>query len=767
MWDEDVRATAGSRQGSGAVRRCLWSSIGLALLILTLLPLASVTEAATGRRLALVTGNGDYRHVATLPNPIKDARAIGGILEAMGFEVETLLDLDTASMERAVRRFAERSRDAEIAMFYYAGHGVQVDGRNYLLPVDANITRPRDLAYEAITLDLVTEELENSGAQLTMVLLDACRDNPLEELFKRQAGTLSRSVDTANGLAQTQGAAGMLIAYATAPDTVALDGRGNHSPFSQALLEWLDQPGIEVGRLFRRVRERVIDITGGQQVPWVEEAVIGEYYLNGRTSETTSAPNAERLFWEHVQTIDDANERLTALQRYMLVFPDGERTEDARRMRRILMQNLAAAGIEPAAGPANPGLTLRPVETEQTAALDPEAGETLSAARTGDPATLCVRAADDPLAGAGMSGRWLEDRRYPLAPSLLGIDAEQAIAHCRRAVEQTPGNPALETLLARGLMADGRFAEALRHLRPSADGGHPVAQYALATMFRDGQRVPPDAERARALFEKAADGGHLGAAFELGLAFRDGSGVPADGREAIVWFTKAAEGGYDWAQYELGRLLASDAAEVPDPAAALDWWRRAAEQGNARAAADAGLALKRGEGVPLDPTEASRWLRLAVLQGEERAELPLAELLLLAGDGVEDEAEAAKLLEQAARRRDGRAALLLGEIHAKGASTVADPALAAYWLAAAHAVEREAGGQASATFAALPRSAVVEALQRALADAGYDPGAIDGAMGRQTRTAIEAFRQANGLAADVTADLSIDFLARLIASGSG
>ena len=746
-------------------------SLFLIPILLALTTVVLSAEANTGRRLALVTGNSTYQHITPLPNPIKDARAIGATLEGMGFDVETLLDLDTESMKQAVRGFAERSRDAEIAMFFYAGHGVQVNDRNYLLPVNANITDPRDLAYDAITLDLITDELEDAGAKLTMVLLDACRDNPLEELFRQQADNLSRTVDTSHGLAQTQGATGMLIAYATAPDQVALDGRGNHSPFSQALLEWLDQPGIEVGQLIRRVRQRVHDITGGKQVPWLEEAIIGEYYLNGKT---TSTLNAERAFWDHVQSVDDATERLTLLQRYERVFPNGERTEDARRMRRTLLQNLAAAGIDSqkpdGASGVTQGLTLRPAKPEETAAINPSTSDEQGAMRSesaGDPVALCERAAGDPLAEVGASGRWLDDRRYILAPSLHRVDADEAITHCGRAIEAAADNATLETLLARGFMAAGRWAEALRHLRPAADGGDPIAQYALATMYRDGHRVPPNVSRAKALFEQAAAGGHIGAAFELGLAFRDGRGTPPDQQQAMVWLTKAAEGNYDWAQYELGLLHQTGANGVPNAEAALLWWRRAAEQGNGRAAATAGILLKDGEGILNDTTEASHWLRLAVVQGVEEAELPLAELLLLIGDGVEDEAEAARLLERVARRQDGHAALLLGEIHAKGDSSVADPALAAYWLAAAHAAEDAVSGRAITSFATLPRSAVIEAVQRALVDVGYDPGVIDGAMGTRTQRAINAFRRANQHLNNSTTDLSIEFLAALVSSGSG
>ncbi len=721
----------------------------------------SAALAEEGRRLALIIGNSDYENVTRLPNPTKDARGIAAALQRIGFEVDLQLDLDVDQMKRVTHEFAKRSEDAEISLFYYAGHGVQVEGRNYLLPINADVVAPRDLVYETVQLDQITAQLGHSGAKLKLVLLDACRDNPLaSQIQQSQYGHIVGS-----GLASTQGVPGMLIAYATAPDTVALDGAANHSPFTQALLEWIDYPGVEVGTLFRRVRERVMDITQNQQVPWVEEAVIGEYYLNGRESDAEEEADAERMFWEHVQSMDDVDQRLTALQRYMLVFPEGERFEEARRMRRLLTQSLADAGTSP----PKSDVILQPAapDTAGTAVakLTAEGAEpALAVEADSSPAALCQRYGNDPLFSDGASDGWIEDRRFPLAPRLHRMNEKRAIEACQEAVDQDGGNPKLQALLGRSLTAAKRWREALWHLRLAVDEGNPVAMYVLGGMFRDGQQVAAHLGRALDLFEKSAKAGHLGAAFELGLAYRNGQGRDRDIARARHWLEVAADGGYDWAQYELGRFWESGAMGHRDAAMALQWWQKAAEQGNGRAARAAGLLLMTADGVAGDLAEASRLLRLAVVQGETQAELPLAQTLLTLGGGVSVETEASRLLERAALRREGEAALMLGELHADGLASFADPALAAYWLASTQEMaDREVRRRAATTFSALPRSAVVEAIQRALIDLGFDPGGTDGVMGQKTQSALVRFKNANsGAAVGGAADASIETLASLI-----
>jgi len=220
---------------------------------------------ADGKRTALIIGNSGYSELRRLRNPANDAQAIATQLRRLGFTVVQLVDADKRAMERALRRFGDLSQSAEVSLVYFAGHGLQVDGKNYLLPVDARIRRKRDLNYETIELSTVMSELRSDKR-------DLCRDNSLAALYS----TNDRSVGASRGLAMPiSSTIGTLIAFATAPNKVAADGTGRHSPYAEAFLRWVGEPGLEIAEVFRRVREDVVKATNGRQVPWENSSLIG------------------------------------------------------------------------------------------------------------------------------------------------------------------------------------------------------------------------------------------------------------------------------------------------------------------------------------------------------------------------------------------------------------------------------------------------------------------------------------------------------------
>ena len=234
--------------------------------------------SAAENRVALVIGNGSYQAIPALDNPRRDATLIAEKLRAVGFDVNLTLDSDYLTIMQSVRSFGYRARGADAALFYYAGHGMQADGRNYLLPVDARLGRIADLPYQTLPLSLVMDELDYADAKINLVVLDACRDNPLTRSLKRRSST--RNVNLSQGLASVRRASGTFIAYATAPGQVAYDGQGTrNSPFTRALADWIEKPDLEVALMFRRVREQVVAATNGKQVPWVEEAILGDFYF--------------------------------------------------------------------------------------------------------------------------------------------------------------------------------------------------------------------------------------------------------------------------------------------------------------------------------------------------------------------------------------------------------------------------------------------------------------------------------------------------------
>ena len=232
---------------------------------------------AAGGRHALIIGNGAYEHLTALDNPALDAELLGTVLERRGFTADQVIDADYESMREAIDRFRRSAQDAEVALVYYAGHGIQVDGVNYLLPVSADIDAREDLRRESVVLPLLLHELEAAAPEVGILILDACRDNPIAELAASSDGGASRSLMPRKGLAPAESPTGLLIAYATAPGQVALDGpAGGNSPYAEALARYLDEPGLEIGIIFRKVSAAVREATANSQVPWIEASLTGE-----------------------------------------------------------------------------------------------------------------------------------------------------------------------------------------------------------------------------------------------------------------------------------------------------------------------------------------------------------------------------------------------------------------------------------------------------------------------------------------------------------
>jgi hypothetical protein len=231
-----------------------------------------VSGAALGEsRMALVIGNSSYRSVATLKNPANDAAAVSGVLTNAGFEVISVTDLTQGDMRRAIRDFAQKvgEKGADtIALVFYAGHGLQVDGENFLVPIDARIERESDVAIETMRLADVMNSLASAPSKIRIVMLDACRNNPFEAL---KAG--------GKGLAIVDAPAGTIVAYSTAPGSEAQDGAGRNSPYTAAFLKAVKQPEMQIEQLFKRVRVLVNDVTDGKQIPWETSSLTSDFWF--------------------------------------------------------------------------------------------------------------------------------------------------------------------------------------------------------------------------------------------------------------------------------------------------------------------------------------------------------------------------------------------------------------------------------------------------------------------------------------------------------
>ena len=299
----------------------------------------SAAPAQAQKRVALVIGNGSYQHTIHLKNPVNDAGDIAASLERLGFDVVRGIDISHTGMRDVIRTFAGKAAGADVALLFYAGHGLQVNGKNYLLPVDAQIENQADLEFGAIDLNLVLGVMEGQ-AKTNIVFLDACRDNPLGAKLSRS----TRSGGVSRGLAQVDSGVGTLIAFATQPGNTALDGDGRNSPFTQALLTIIEQPGLSLSEVMISVRNEVLKTTSGKQVPWEHSSLTGQFYFKpvaAGSPVTADQAGLEVAFWNSIQ--GSKNPQL--FEAYLRRYPNGAFADIAR----INLQEVKVAAAAPIA----------------------------------------------------------------------------------------------------------------------------------------------------------------------------------------------------------------------------------------------------------------------------------------------------------------------------------------------------------------------------------------------------------------------------------
>jgi len=314
----------------------------------------SGTSAHADRRVAFVVGNGAYVHVDPLPNPPIDAKAMAALLRNAGFDVVEGINLDRDAMTARLREFALKTPGADVAVFFYAGHGIAVNGRNYLIPVDGDLKSEVDVKLgAAIDVD-VTLDQTMAEAKVKLVFLDACRDNPFAA--KIRSASRSRSVTVATGLAEMKSGEGTLIAFATGPGQTALDGdTGGNSPFTRALLAHVAAPGVEIQQAMTQVRADVSAQTAKQQLPWGHTNLTGSVYLNPAAAPAAdvaapadgapapapapvvAASEAEIEFWRSIRETNKSEE----LNAYLTNYPNGQ-------FRSLALARIAALQTTPA-----------------------------------------------------------------------------------------------------------------------------------------------------------------------------------------------------------------------------------------------------------------------------------------------------------------------------------------------------------------------------------------------------------------------------------
>ncbi|HVZ01195.1 MAG TPA: caspase domain-containing protein [Dongiaceae bacterium] len=343
-------------------------------------------------RIALVIGNSHYgADIGSLPNPVNDAGLMAQALQQTGFTVIKVIDADQKKLKRAIIDFGDKLTAAgptATGLFFYAGHGVQVKGMNYLVPIGADISKESDVGIEAVSADDVLQQMEYAGARVNIVVLDACRNNPLQRGF--------RSVT--RGLAPMDAAQGTFIAYSTAPGSVAADGSGQNSPYTQALAKTITTPGLGIEEAFRDVRANVMKVTDNKQVPWDSSSLTAPFYFKpaaaSQTFTTASQPSQkpataaysaenDKAVWDGIKDSKAASDYRAYLDQY----PNGIFANIAKS--RLAQyggdgvareQTVPAPAVQPASAPAAEPVTTTTTTTDSGSSSEDASSESTSAA---------------------------------------------------------------------------------------------------------------------------------------------------------------------------------------------------------------------------------------------------------------------------------------------------------------------------------------------------------------------------------------------------
>lgn len=665
------------------------------LLLAVLFVIAVTNPAFADKRVALVIGNSIYRNVARLENPANDAILMARTLKDLGFVLiggGAQLDLDKSAMDKAVQAFGRQVQGANVAMFYYAGHGVQVHGSNYLVPVDANPTRPADVDFQMLDLSLVLDQMQNSGTRLNLVILDACRNNPF-------GGRGLRAL--AGGLAQIPVPDGTMISYATQPGNVAQDGEGGHSPYTRALAATIKRPGLDLFQAFNEVGLAVKRETGGAQQPWVSSSPInGDFYFAGRGTVTTAgAPDAhappqpvgqEASLTESASTPPGGDAVITDCDR------EAANPSDPQRPKGVSGVLLTQIRIVPALAACNramrdhPGVARFVYEAARVAHAQKD--YTLARQLYEKAAGLAYAASYvnlGVLSYLGLGGRkdydaardWYEKAVAANDPAGLNQigwlyehgagepkDYAQALQWYQKAIAAgvTVANSNLGRLYLNGEGVQKDVVRARSLFETAATDGDPTGTRLLGYLYDNGIGVAQDLTKARQLYETAAAGGDAVAMNGLGWLYEHGRGVPQDYGEARKWYERSSALGVGFATVNLAHLYQIGGGVPPDLVRARNLYGLAAAAGVPAGMRSLAVFYDRGLGGPVDLVQAVQWYQKAAEAGDTGAMNNLG-LLYQQGRGVrKDLVEAVRLFKKGASLGNSNASANIGNLYRDG-----------------------------------------------------------------------------------------------------
>jgi TPR repeat protein len=581
-----------------------------------------------GRRLALVVGNNTYASVP-LVNAVNDARAVDAAMRDIGFESTLVTNATLEAMDRAVDAFVARVQPGDVALFYYSGHGVQVGGQNYLIPVDFKGGDAVALRRRTASVTELQERLQLQGAKVRILILDACRDNPF-------AGTRSAS----QGLAGYN-AEGALIAYATAEGKTASDNAsGTNGLFTTHFLKALKTPGLPVSELFRQIRQSVRDASNGQQFPWVSDGLIGDFsFVPARDSRPSTAPATSSSSTPSVPA-----SRAAAVGAAVEDAVKSCYSGDTARFRLLDLQQhgnqIAAMRIAESYWYGSCGFPRDRVKSRSMTSSGLSELEAFAAQGIAEAQFLLGRIYEAGRAkehDVVQAAYWYEkaaeqghgDSLVRLGFFLrvgIGIKKDEARALGLMQRAASLNQPEAFSLL--GSWATD-IPDALDWYKKAFDRGYVEAYVRLGGRYLYGfSPFPKDGVEARRWFDKviATAPGSLAAAdamHSIGRLYATGNGVAASDTDAFTWFNKAAAAGDILSMVEVGDCYRDGRGTTRNDAVAFNWYRQAADLDSVAAMSKLGMMLAQGRGAPTNEAGAIEWWQKAARLGSKDAQTEL------------------------------------------------------------------------------------------------------------------------------------------------
>ena len=698
----------------------------LAALVVVLM-IACGTASAADRRVAFVVGNSNYQSVPTLPNPRNDAEAVAAALKKSGFEVITAVDVDRQGFDVAMEKFVRSMNGADLSVFYFSGHGLQVGGENRIVPIDAELKSPADLEVETISVKTIMSYMR-SNSKIQLVYLDSCRNNPFPS-SSYLVGTEKRVAIAGIGLAPQEALLGSLTSYSTQPGALAIDGTGDKSPFTESILAHSFKLGVDVKTALQTVTDEVWKATNQKQKPYTSEALVKPVFLSRpairiapvaqnvaaatpsvkvgaaptqeatqdttKTEPATQTPPKNEFGSILVAALSDtqrvpigvgqvalldkisvvraastAQIEITAVPKSGVFYLDGKPLGggdllDEDSLRKVTFEPAVDSGdvVQEVSFKVTEANGSAPVEV--TAKISPFV-------------VACDTEASEPLDLQGIGrGKLLEE-----------INPAAAVQACTDAVQKYPNVARYKFELARAKFAAKDLAGALDLFKQAASAGYVRANNQLGQMVQAGQGQQVDLPAANKFFKAAADQGDPLAMLAFGRNLVLGLGVDKNVDQGTMLMNKSVEMGNPAAMNELGSMYYYGRGVKVNPERGMRFYKAALVRDDAAAMNNIGVACLKGGGVQKDAQKALTLFMKASAIGHPKAPVELG-TMYLNGDGVpKDLASAAQWYQIGADRGDYWAAAKLAFIYSKGPAKLRDLDKAVRYAALAVALDK-------------------------------------------------------------------------------